>query len=296
MSEETTTRERSTTTALMMTEMTYEQLVESQLTKLLYLIHGTGSDRDRTIQLSTLRKWILEGVNDAYFDDLTVAHLIAMANDTISTMIAAGQIVVQSTSSSSTLSQLGLVLDGTQGQVTRNCTVDPDGLSLWGGQDIFEVKRTGFKASAGSDDQTAVLARTGLVLKNGTQADSDQLTLSRSGITGKSGGVDFEISKNKVETAQIRLTSIVEVTTTYDGLSQQEQVSGNPKVGDIVQVWNKGTQGVKVYLNHTTGGGGSTYVTINAGCCIPFICVQAASAQVYSDWAPQANLQIYNES
>lgn len=295
MSEETTTRERGTTTALMMTEMTYEQLVGSQLTKLLYLIHGTGSDRDRTIQLSTLRKWILEGVNDAHFDDLTVSHLIAMVNDTISTMIAAGQIVVQSTLSSSTLSQSGLVLDGTQGQVTRNCTVDPDGLSLWGGQDIFEVKRTGFKASAGSDNQTAVLTRTGLVLKNGTQADSDQLSLSRSGITGKSGGVDFEISKNKVETAQIRITSIVEVTTTYDGLSQQEQLSGNPKVGDIVQVWNKGTQGVKVYLNHTTGGGGSTYVTINAGCCIPFICVYAASAQVYSDWAPQANLQIYSE-
>ena len=296
MTEETTARERSTTTALMMTEMTYEQLVGSQLTKLLYLIHGTGSDRDRTIQLSTLRKWILEGVSDAHFDDLTVSHLIAMVNDTISTMIAAGQIVVQSTLSSSTLSHSGLVLDGTQGQVTRNCTVDPDGLSLWGGQDIFEVKRTGFKASAGSDNQTAVLSRTRLMLKNGTQADSDQLTLSRSGITGKSGGVDFEISKNKVETAQIRLTSILEVTTTYDGLSQQEQLNGNPKVGDIVQVRNKGTQGVKVYLNHTTGGGGSTYVTINAGCCIPFICVQAASAQVYSDWAPQANLQIYNES
>lgn len=286
----------TTTSVLSKTEMTYEQLVASSLTKLLYLIHGTGSDRDRTIQLSTLRKWILEGVSDAHFDDLTVSHLIAMVNNTISTMIAAGQIVVQSTLSSSTLSQSGLVLDGTQGQVTRNCTVDPDGLSLWGGQDIFEVKRTGFKASAGSDNQTAVLARTGLILKNGTQADSDQLTLSRSGITGKSGGVDFEISKNKVETAQIRVTSIVEVTTTYDGLSQQEQLSGNPKEGDIVHVHNRSSQGVKVYLNHTTGGGGSNYVTINAGCCIPFICVRAASAQAYSGWAPQANLQIYNES
>ena len=290
------TNEQNVTSVLMKNEITYQELVESTLTKILYLIHGTGSNRDRTIQLSTLRRWILEGVNDAYFDDLTVAHLIAMVNDTISTMIAAGQVVVQSTTSSSTLTQLGLVLDGTQGRVTRNCTVDPDGLVLWGGQDIFEVKRTGFKASAGSDNQTAVLRRTGLTLRNGTGDNDDQLTLSRIGITGKSGGGDFEISKNKVETAQIRLTSIVEVTTTYDGLSQQEQVSGNPKVGDIVQVWNKGTQGVKVYLNHTTGGGGSTYVTINAGCCIPFICVHAASAQVYSDWAPQANLQIYNES
>ena len=291
------TNEQNVTTVLTKNEITYQELVESTLTKILYLIHGTGINRDRTLQLSTLRRWILEGVNDAYFDDLTVDHLIAMVNGTISTMIAAGQIVVQSTSSSSTLSQLGLVLDGTQGRETRNCTVDPDGLSLWGGQDRFEVKRTGFKASAGSDDQTAVLARTGLVLKNGTQADSDQLTLSRSGITGKSGGVDFEISKNKVETAQIRLTSIVDVTTTYDGLSRQEQLSGNPKEGDIVHVHNRSSQGVKVYLNHPAGGGGSSnYVTINAGCCIPFICVRAASAQVYSDWSPMANMQIYNES
>lgn len=290
MSEETTTRERSTTTALMMTEMTYEQLVESQLTKLLYLIHGTGSDRDRTIQLSTLRKWILEGVSNAAFDNLTVSTKIAMNGDPASTEIAKGHVNVKTATSTVDMYTSGLSVDGTVGQVVKKTIVEDDNVTVTGGNNVSALTKLGLNVTDGI--KTLNVSRTSVSITEG----NDSLTLDKNGLSGSVGGNAVLIGKDRVETAQFRVTSIVDVTTTYDGLSRQEQLSGNPKVGDIVQVWNKGTQGVKVYLNHTTGGGGSTYVTINAGCCIPFICVYAASAQVYSDWAPQANLQIYNES
>lgn len=290
MSEETTTRERSTTTALMMTEMTYEQLVESQLTKLLYLIHGTGSDRDRTIQLSTLRKWILEGVSNAAFDNLTVSTKIAMNGDPASTEITKGHVNVKTATSTVDMYTSGLSVDGTVGQVVKKTIVEDDNVTVTGGNNVSALTKLGLNVTDGV--KTLNVSRTSVSITEG----NDSLTLDKNGLSGSVGGNAVLIGKDRVETAQFRVTSIVDVTTTYDGLSRQEQLSGNPKEGDIVHVYNKGTQGVKVYLNHTTGGGGSTYVTINAGCCIPFICVYAASAQVYSDWAPQANLQIYNES
>lgn len=290
MSEETTARERSTTTALTMTEMTYEQLVASQLTKLLYLIHGTGSDRDRTIQLSTLRKWILEGVSDAAFDNLTVSTKIAMNGDPASTEITKGHVNVKTATSNVDLTTSGLSVDGTVGQVVKKTVVEKDNVTVTGGNNVSALTNLGLNVTDGY--KTLNVSRTSVSITHG----NDSLTLDKNGLSGSVGGNSVLIGKDRVETAQFRVTSRVDVTTTYDGLSRQEQQSGNPKEGDIVHVWNKGTQGVKVYLNHTTGGGGSTYVTISAGCCIPFICVGAASQQVYSDWAPQANLQIYNES
>lgn len=290
MSEETTTRERSTTTALMMTEMSYEQLVESQLTKLLYLIHGTGSDRDRTIQLSTLRKWILEGVSDAAFDNLTVSTKIAMNGDPASTEITKGHVNVKTATRTVDMDASGLSVDGTVGQVVKKTIVEENNVTVTGGNNVSAMTNLGLNVTDGT--KTLNVSRTSVSITEG----NDSLTLDKSGLSGNVGGNAVLIGKDRVETAQFRVTSRVDVTTTYDGLSRQEQLSGNPKEGDIVHVYNKGTQGVKVYLNHTTGGGGSTYVTINAGCCIPFICVQAASAQVCSDWAPQSNMQIYNES
>lgn len=287
MSEET--RERSTTTALMMTEMTYEQLVESQLTKLLYLIHGTGSDRDRTIQLSTLRKWILEGVSDAAFDNLTVSTKIAMNGSPASTEITKGHVNVKTATRTVDMDASGLSVDGTVGQVVKKTIVEEDNVTVTGGNNVSAMTKLGLNITDGT--KTLNVSRTSVSITEG----NDSLTLDKNGLSGSVGGNAVHIGKDRVETAQFRVTSIVDVTTTYDGLSRQEQLSGNPKEGDIVHVHNRSSQGVKVYLNHTTGGGGSTYVTINAGCCIQFICVHAASAQVYSDWAPQANLQIYSE-
>lgn len=231
----------TTTSVLSKTEMTYEQLVASSLTKLLYLINGTGSDRDRTIQLSTLRKWILEGVSDADFNNVDIAGILSLAGSPASTEIVKGRVTVSTSTSKAEITNAGIEISGTDQEPTT------------------EIKKNG------------------MTVGNDTVVDKDK------------------VAANKVETAQIRVTSIVEVTTTYDGLSQQQQVSGNPKKGDIVHIWNKSSQGVKVYLSHTSGGGISTYVTINAGCSIPFMCVVTASAQVYSEWAPQANLQIYSE-
>lgn len=232
----------TTTSVLSKTEMTYEQLVASSLTKLLYLINGTGSDRDRTIQLSTLRKWILEGVSDADFNNVDIAGILSLAGSPASTEIVKGRVTVSTSTSKAEITNAGIEISGTDQEPTTEIT------------------------------------KNGMTVGNDTVVDKDK------------------VAANKVETAQIRVTSIVEVTTTYDGLSQQQQVSGNPKKGDIVYIWNKSSQGVKVYLSHTSGGGSSTYVTINAGCIIPFMCVMAASQQVYSDWAPQSNMQIYNES
>ena len=274
----------------MMTEMTYEELVESQLTKLLYIIHGTGSDRDRTIQLSTLRKWILEGVSDAAFDNLTVSTKIAMNGSPASTDITKGHVNVKTATRNVEMDASGLSVDGTVGQVVKKTVVEEDNVTVTGGNNVSALTKLGLNVTDGN--KTLNVSRTSVSITEG----NDSLTLDKNGLSGSVGGNAVLIGNDRVETAQFRVTSIVDVTTTYDGLSRQEQLSGNPKVGDIVHVHNRSSQGVKVYLNHTTGGGGSTYVTINAGCCIPFICVYAASAQVYSDWAPQANLQIYNET
>lgn len=284
------TNEQNVTSVLLKNEITYQELVESTLTKILYLIHGTGSDRDRTIQLSTLGKWILEGVSDAAFDNLTVSTKIAMNGDPASTEITKGHVNVKTATSNVDLTTSGLSVDGTVGQVVKKTVVEEDNVTVTGGNNVSALTNLGLNVTDGY--KTLNVSRTSVSITHG----NDSLTLDKNGLSGSVGGNSVLIGKDRVETAQFRVTSIVDVTTTYDGLSRQEQLSGNPKVGDIVHVHNRSSQGVKVYLNHTTGGGGSNYVTINAGCCIPFICVRAASAQVYSDWAPQANLQIYNES
>lgn len=222
-------------------EMSYQDLVDSALTKLMYLVNGTGSTRDRSVQLSTLRKWILEGVSDADLNNVDISGILSLDGSPASTEIVKGRVTVSTSTSKAEITNAGIEISGTDQEPTTEIT------------------------------------KNGMTVGNDTVVDKDK------------------VAANKVETAQIRVTSIVEVTTTYDGLSQQQQVSGNPKNGDIVHIWNKSSQGVKVYLSHTSGGGSSTYVTINAGCCIPFMCVVTASAQVYSGWAPQANLQIYSE-
>lgn len=69
MAEET--RERSCTTVLEKMEMTKEQIIASQLKKVLYLLNGTGSDRDRTVDIEVLRNWMFE----------TAEHLRITGND-----------------------------------------------------------------------------------------------------------------------------------------------------------------------------------------------------------------------
>ena len=61
------TRERSTTTVL-------EKSAAGTLagTDILYLIQGTGSDRDRTLTLAVLLAWIKSNFGDEVFERITV--------------------------------------------------------------------------------------------------------------------------------------------------------------------------------------------------------------------------------
>lgn len=108
----------TTTSVLSKTEMTYEQLVASNLTKLLYLINGTGSDRDRTIQLSTLRKWILEGVSDADFNNVDIAGILSLSGSPASTEIVKGRVTVSTSTSKAEITNAGIEISGTDQEPT----------------------------------------------------------------------------------------------------------------------------------------------------------------------------------
>lgn len=291
MSEETTTRERSTTTALMMTEMTYEQLVESQLTKLLYLIHGTGSNRDRTIQLSTLRKWILEGVSDAAFNNLTVSTKIAMNGDPASTEITKGHVKVNTASSSVDLNTTGLTIDGSAWRTTKKTELDDESVKVTGGNNVSNMDKLGFSVTDGM--KTLNASRTAVTITD-TGSDAVNVALDKDGLHGTVGGTEVAINKDRVRTASLTITSITDIDTDYNGLPKQQPAQGTRGdiVGDIVLVHNTDSVGHKVYLNSVSGGS-ANYVSVNAGCTIQFVCTRAPDAQYTSGWSPMANMQIY---
>lgn len=291
MSEET--RERSTTTVPMMTEMTYEQLVASQLTKLLYLIHGTGSDRDRTIQLSTLRKWILEGVSDAAFDNLTVSTKIAMNGSPASTEITKGHVKVYTASSVVDLTNVGLSIDGSAGQTTKKTELDDESVKVTGGSNNAELTKLGLNVVAGSNNpETTSVTSTSVTITDGR--NNDTITLNKNGLSGNVGGDAIEIGKDRVVTAALNITTRTDTNVDYNGLPKQQPAQGTrgDKEGDIVLIHNTDSVGHKVYLNSVSGGS-SNYVSVNAGCTIPFVCVAEANGSYYSEWSPMANMQIY---
>ena len=285
MSEETTTRERSTTTALMMTEMTYEQLVESQLTKLLYLIHGTGSDRDRTIQLSTLRKWILEGTQNAVFQK------IDLPGSPASVEITNGHVKASMTGSSAELGVGGLTVDGTVDQATKTTVVEDDNVTVTGGNNVSAMTKLGLNITDGY--KTLNASRTAVTITD-TGSDAVNVTLDKSGLHGTVDGTEVAINKDRVRTASLTITSITDINTDYNGLPKQQPAQGTrgDVVGDIVLVHNTDSVGHKVYLNSVKGGS-ANYVSVNAGCTIPFRCTRAPDAQYTSSWSPMANMQIY---
>ena len=285
MSAETTTRERSTTTALMMTEMTYEQLVESQLTKMLYLIHGTGSDRDRTIQLSTLRKWILEGTQNAVFQK------IDLPGSPASVEITNGHVKASMTGSSAELGVGGLTVDGTVGQATKTTVVEDDNVTVTGGNNVSAMTKLGLNITDGY--KTLNASRTAVTITD-TGSDAVNVTLDKSGLHGTVNGTEVAINKDRVRTASLTITSITDINTDYNGLPKQQPAQGTrgDVVGDIVLVHNTDSVGHKVYLNSVIGGS-ANYVSVNAGCTIPFRCTRAPDGQFTSGWSPMANMQIY---
>lgn len=285
MAEENEETIPSTTSVLGMTEMTYEQLVESQLTKLLYLIHGTGSDRDRTIQLSTLRKWILEGTSDAAFDNLAVSTKIAMNGSPASTEITKGHVKVSSATRSVDLETTGLVVDNTIGQAVKKTEIDEENVKITGGNNVSGMTKLGLNVTDGT--KTLAVTRTSVSITEG----NDTLTLDKNGLSGSVGGASVTIGNDRVETAQFRATSYVKTSASYT-LAHQEQPSGNDKEGDIAIVYNNGTSAITVTIAMPSGGSART-VSLNPGCTLPFMCVSEAETSNYSEWSPMANVQIF---
>ena len=281
--EETTAQ--STTTVLSKNEITYAELVESQLTKLLYLIHGTGSDRDRTIQLSTLRKWILEGTSDAAFDNLAVSTKIAMNGSPASTEITKGHVKVSSATRSVDLETTGLVVDNTIGQAVKKTEIDEENVKITGGNNVSGMTKLGLNVTDGT--KTLAVTRTSVSITEG----NDTLTLDKNGLSGSVGGDSVVIGKDRVETAQFRATSYVKTSSSYT-LAHQQQSSGNDKEGDIAIVYNNGTSAITVTIAMPSVGSAKT-VSINPGCTLPFLCVGEAETSNYSEWSPMANVQIY---
>lgn len=258
------------TSVLSKTEITYEELVQSTLQKLLYLVHGTGRDRDRTIQLSTLRKWVLEGVNDAAFDNLSVATKIDLIGSPASTNISRGSVTTSTATASSVMNSSGLTVDGTIGQATKTTEVANDSVTITGGTNVATLEKNNLKFE--DSNSTA--------------------TLTKNGLVSTTSGTTFEITKDRVETAKYRATSFIETTTNYTSLPKEQLLSGNDKKGDIEYIWNKGTSAIDVNIAEPYASNAKK-VVLNPGCVLGFMCVGEADAQYKSEWAPMANVQIY---
>lgn len=244
------------TSLLSLNEITYSELVNSTLTKLLYLVNGTGSGRDRSVQLSTIRKWILEGTSDASFDNVGVATKFSMTGDPASTEITKGHVNVNTSTKSVDLTTAGLTIDGTIGDNVKTVEIDDESITITVGSKVVEIKK--------------------------------------SGITVTDGTNTSELSSSYVSANGFRVKTIISESSDYNGLPKQQLQSGNDKFGDIALVMNTSSSNIKVYISRSSGGGGSdTYVSVNAGCCIQFICISEASANIYSEWAPMSNMQIY---
>lgn len=287
------TNEQNVTTILSKNEITYQELVNSTLTKILYLIHGTGSDRDRTIQLSTLRRYILEGVSDADFNNLTVSTKIAMNGSPASTEITKGHVKVFTASSVVDLTNEGLSIDGSAGQTTKKTELDDESVKVTGGSNNAELTKLGLNVVAGSNNpETASVTSTSVTITDGS--NNDTITLDKNGLSGNVGGDAIEIGKDRVVTAALNITTRTDTNVDYNGLPKQQPVQGTrgDKEGDIVLIHNTDSVGHKVYLNSVSGGS-SNYVSVNAGCTIPFVCVAEANGEFYSEWSPMANMQIY---
>lgn len=255
---------QSVTSVLEKTEITFSELQESSLQKVLYMLHGTGSDRDRYLRLETLRRWVLENIADASFGR------IDLPGSPASVEITNGHVKASMTGSSAELGVSGLTVDGTVGQATKTTVVGKDNVTITVGANVATLEKNNLKFE--DSNSTA--------------------TLTKNGLVSTTSGTTFEITKDRVETAKYRATSIIETTTNYTSLPKEQSQSGNDKKGDIEYIWNKGTSAIDVTIALPSGGSAKK-VVLNPGCVLGFMCVSEADAQYKSEWAPMANVQIY---
>lgn len=117
-------------------------------------------------------------------------------------------------------------------------------------------------------------------------------TLSKNGLSVTDGTHTTVLNASKAESNKFKAGSVIASSTDYTGLPKEQMQSGNDEIGDIALVRNTGSASINVNIS-APAGASANYVKINAGCCIPFICVSVAEAQYKSEWAPMANVQIY---
>ena len=161
----------SITTVLAKPEITFSELDASSLTKILYLIHGVGSDRDRTMSLDTLRKWIQKRLDNVRVD---------------------GPISVVGQNGSATLTNLllSMVAEGgrSSGLSAQEIEFVDDALSGFYakfGRSGLEIK-TRFTTGA----LTFSISASGvLTITEGTGVDTKTVTISKDGIQVVNGSV-----------------------------------------------------------------------------------------------------------
>lgn len=201
----------SITTVLAKPEITFSELDASSLTKILYLIHGVGSDRDRTMSLDTLRKWIQKRLDDVHVD---------------------GPISAVGQGGSATLTNLLLRMVRSGGRSMelsgQEIKFIDNALEGW----IAKFGRAGLEISTGETEgalKFKISSAGVLTITEGTGQNEKTVTVSESEVTVTEGGYTTTIAKDSVgvthgtkqaligsETIQITDSQTSEATTITD--------------------------------------------------------------------------------
>lgn len=290
------------TTVLVFPEL--ESLLGSDV---LYVIRGTGSDRDHNAKLSTLLEYIASGLNGISFSGPEGANEIsngAMSIEgnsgemlitqqqlsftkngtTYSVVIDRNGITITSGSGSVSISSTLATISKTVGGVTKTITLDPDLVRM---KTLKGTTLVGESTFALTIEDT--LEVTGNLISRGaftvgTSQNKKNATIHGSLIADKVQGASFNITKNLISS-----DSDVDLT---------ELDPENYVAGDVIFVHNSGTTQNKVFCKVDISDGLRVRCPLNAGCTLAFRCVTVEDQQWEQvwNWSPMSNVTMTKES
>lgn len=284
------------------------ELEELLGTDILYVIRGTGSERDNYATIATLLEFIASGLNGITFNGPEGAN--TMSNTSVSIEGSSGEmqltqqeltftkdgttysatinrngITITSSGGSVVISSNELTVSKTSGGVTKTITLEPDlsrfksikGTTLAPGGSAFVLTIEDILEVLGN-----LVARGNVTV--GASDAKRSLTVHGSVIADKISNAAFNVTANVIsDSSDVDFTTIEE---------------GSYIVGDILHVYNTGSSTNKVYIGTDVSDMLRQYILINPGCMISFRCVATKSEQYETHWrwVPFGNHQYFKDN
>lgn len=268
----------------------------------LYLVHGTGSDRDRYIKVSEIKK-VVSVLGDVHFSSIEM-HKAGQGSQTADVDFD-GEKLKMSSSTAETTDSGVLEVTRTKLEYTsvpnggglNSASVEPSGFTV----SFTDSSDNVFKSEVEYDHVLTPLLKSAEIQGTvATGTNTRKIVVDSTLEVGKAnsnlGGnlvVNGESTFNRrTSLNRIKLQSWLELNADID-MSDYDTSENPPQLGDIVAGRNAGSSAVKVYIGYDSQSN-KMYVQIGVDCAVMFMCTgtYVMNDQTFHSWTPLCNTTV----